>query len=468
MHIKIDRLKPVSFKEQLVLKLETMIRSGQIHAGNKLPSIRQLAAANRISRYPVTEAYDHLVSQGLIEPRHGAGFYVACHANGHAHRMGSLEPTKAQEESWQVLRQFNAPGSAPPLSSGFVPEAWRDVDGIAQTIRKISRTDVASLIDYATPLGDNILRTQIARRLANFEVAASSDHILVTHSASQALDLVTRLMLQPGDLVFVEDPGYFNLFGLLKLLGISLVGIPRRRNGPDVDVMQKMLRIHRPKLFFLNTVFHNPTATNVSPDVAFRILGLAHQHDFLIVEDDVFADLQSTPTQRLATLDQLERVIYIGGFSKTLSSSFRLGYVAANTKLISKLVDVKMLTSMGGTKFAESVVASLLKQGTYNRHMETLRQRMGTALCRAVGQLRGSGWDIYEEPRGGMFVWTRIPHIQDSQRIVEHATKFDVHLVPGANHRPNNEVCPWLRFNVGYMGAGRTQAFLESAAALPS
>lgn len=466
MKIKLDPMKPAPLKEQLVHQVEDMIRSRRLPVGARLPSIRQLSAANRVSRFPVMEAYDHLVSQGLIEPRHGSGFYVTRSAGAQDHGQRGTDPGVARAESGQILRQFNAPASASPLSSGFIPAAWRDVENIAQCVRQVSRTDVASLVDYAVPQGDIVLREQIARRLACLAIDVPPQQILVTHSASHALDLVTRMMLRPGDTVFVEDPGYFNLFGLLRLQGIQLVGIPRRQSGPDVDAMQALLAVHRPKLFFVNTVFQNPTATNIAPQVAFRILQLAHQYAFSVVEDDVYADLQPVPTQRLAALDQLDRVIYIGGFSKTLSSSLRLGYIAAHTDLVRDLVDVKTLTSMGGTRFAESVVATLLERGVYRRHMEKLRHRVSDALMRAVEQLRRTGWEIYEEPCGGMFVFARVPHIDDSARLVEHAAGFGINIAPGAHYRPDKQMSPWLRFNAAYMDDGQAQAFLESAVTL--
>lgn len=204
----------------------------------------------------------------------------------------------------------------------------------------------------------------LRQQLAPLGINAQPQQILVTHSASQALDLVVRLMLKPGDTAFVEDPGYFNLFGLLKLHGVKLVGVPRRATGPDVDVAEALLREHHPKLFFVNTVFHNPTATNVTPQVMFRLLQLAHQYGFTLVEDDVYADFEATPSQRLATLDRLERVIYLSGFSKTLSSSLRIGYLASRPDLIKHLIDLKALTSMGCARITESIVALSFKVRT--------------------------------------------------------------------------------------------------------
>ncbi len=209
-------------------------------------------------------------------------------------------------------------------------------------------------------------------RLAVVGIEADMSNIIVTSGASQALDLVVRFMLKPGDTVLVEDPGYYNLFGLLKLQGVRIVGVPRLANGPDVEVAEHLLKTIKPKLFFINTVFHNPTATNVAPQVAFKLLQLAQQHDFTIVEDDIYADFQATPTQRLASLDQLDHVIYLGGLSKTLSSSLRIGYLAAKRELVKDLVDVKVLTSLGGSRFSECVVAALLERGTYRKYLERL------------------------------------------------------------------------------------------------
>jgi DNA-binding transcriptional MocR family regulator len=340
------------------------------------------------------------------------------------------------------------------------------VEGIAQSVRQVSRNDVASLVEYSQPQGDPLLRQQICMHLTQFGIDTNPQQLLVTHSASQALDLVVRLMLKPGDTAFVEDPGYFNLFGLLKLHGVKLIGIPRRATGPDIEITEALLAEHRPKLFFVNTIFHNPTATNVSPQVAFKLLQLAHQYGFSIIEDDVYADFEPTPSQRLATLDQFDRVIYLGGFSKTLSSSLRLGYLAGRQDLIKRLVVVKALTSMGGVHLVESLIASLLERGTHRKHLDRLRRRLSHASSDAVSQLQFHGWEVYERPVGGMFVWAKVPGIDDSGKLVDTARRFGLDLAPGKDYRPNNDATPWMRLNVAYTCDLRTRPFLEAAAEL--
>ncbi len=144
------------------------------------------------------------------------------------------------------------------------------------------------------------------------------------------------------------------------------------------------------------------------------------------------------PTQRLATLDQLDRVIYVGGLSKTLSSSLRIGYLAASRDLVKHLVDVKVLTSLGGTRFAESVAASLLERGTYRKYLERLRKRVRDSLSNAVQTLESYGWDVFDEPSGGNFVWAKVPSIDDSNVLVDEALKLGVTLTPGSYYPRRN------------------------------
>ncbi|MDN7587971.1 PLP-dependent aminotransferase family protein [Burkholderia seminalis] len=465
MKLALDTTAGVPLNEQLARQLEQMIRSRHLRSGVKLPSIRKMAADQQISRFPVVEAYDMLAARGLIRPRHGSGFYVTDRFDTHAH-AGGADPRVAEEESSHILGQFAATDDRVKLSSGFMPAAWRDVDGIAQAVRHVVRSDAANLVDYAQPQGDPLLRQHLSTHLAPLGINAQPQQFLVTHSASQALDLVVRLMLKPGDTVFVEDPGYFNLFGLLKLHGVKLVGVPRRATGPDVEMAESLLREHRPKLFFVNTVFHNPTATNIAPQVMFRLLQLAHQHDFTFVEDDVYADFEATPSQRLATLDQLERVIYLGGFSKALSSSLRIGYLAARPDLIKPLIELKALTSMGGARIAESIVALLLERGTHRKHLERLRRRLAQASANAVTRLRQAGWQVYEQPSGGMFLWACVPGVEDSALLCDAARTFGLDLAPGREYRPNGEATPWVRLNVAAASDPLAEPFINAAGRL--
>jgi DNA-binding transcriptional MocR family regulator len=263
--------------------------------------------------------------------------------------------------------------------------------------------------------------------------------------------------------MFVEDPGYYNLFGLLKLHGVNIVGIPRTASGPDLEALRAALERHRPRAFFVNTVFHNPTGTIVSPSVAFRLLQLAREYGFMIVEDDIYADFQTEPTDRLAALDQLEQVLYVGGLSKTLSSSLRIGFIAAHPAIIKDLADIKMLTSISGSLFAESVALALLERGAYRKFLDRLRRRMAEALGEAAYTLESNGWQLFAPPLGGKFVWARVPHIEDSQQLAACAAACGVTIAPGSYFRPHGETSPWLRINAAFASDPRAQTFFARA-----
>ncbi|WP_028225931.1 aminotransferase-like domain-containing protein [Paraburkholderia ferrariae] len=474
MKLELDRASSVPLTDQIVSGVQTWIRSRAAHPGARLPSIRQFAADYRISRFPVIEAYDRLVSLGYLDSRQGSGFYVSEHASAGMSGMGSCDLTSAADESGHLLSALNRPGEALQLDSGSIPQAWRDLDALGQAIRHVSRTDPTSLVDYGSPLGDATLREHLRNRLAPLGIAADAQQILITEGASEGFDLLMRYLLRPGDTAFVEDPGYYNLYGLLKLHGVKLVGIPRTVNGPDLEHLHAMLAEHRPRVFFVNTVFHNPTGTTIAPPVAFRLLQLAREHRFTIVEDDIYADFQTDPSDRLAALDQFEHVMYVGGLSKTLSSSLRVGYVAANAAVIRDLAAIKALTSISGSRFTQAVAATLLERGAYRKYLERLRRRMTEALGSATRTLEEHGWEVFARAPGGemggrfggKFAWARVPHVEDSARLAACAERFGVTVSPGSHFRPHGEACPWIRINVALTLDPRAQAFFAAAARL--
>ncbi len=465
MKLELDRASGVPLTEQIVAGIETWIRSRGAHPGARLPSIRQFAADYQISRFPVIEAYDRLVSRGLLDSRHGSGFYVSERGpiGMGIGSMGTCELARAADESGHILRQLNHPGELLELDSGSIPQAWRDIDALAQAIRHISRTDPSSLVDYANSVGDMRLREHLQARLAPLGIEAASQQIIVTDGASEGLDLLMRYMLKPGDTVFVEDPGYYNLHGLLKLHGVQIVGIARTASGPDLEMLQRKLAEHRPRAFFINTVFHNPTGTVIAPPVAFRLLQAAREHGFTIVEDDIYADFQTDLTDRLAALDQFEHVVYVGGLSKTLSSSLRIGYVVASPAIARDLASIRALTRISGSRFAEAVATYLLERGAYRKYLERLRRRLADALGAATQTLETHGWELFARPAGGKFVWARVPHIEDSARLVACGEPLGVTVTPGSYFRPDGAPCPWIRINASFASDPRAQAFFAAA-----
>ncbi|MBV4539638.1 PLP-dependent aminotransferase family protein [Pseudomonas vlassakiae] len=459
MHFTLDRQSPTPLVQQLTEELQAWIEQQRLRPGSRLPSIRSLARSQSVSASCVIEAYDRLVASGWLEARHGTGFFVA-------ERKVTLESDnppvwgEAGDGSWRQFREGH--DELLKLGCGWLPNSWRADVELAQAIRQVSRGAPQDLFDYCPPLGLASLRLHVHKRLARLDIAAGPERILTVQGASHGLDLLVRTLLRPGDTVLVENPGYYNLFNLLRQHQVHMLPVPRTAAGPDLAVLERLLAEHRPRCLFTNSLYHNPTGTSLVPKVAYRLLELAREHDLRIIEDDIYADFQEGPATRLATLDSEQRVIYLASFSKTLSSSLRVGYLVADAPLLARLAELKMVSGIGTSRFAEQVVGQMLANGSYRKSVQRLRVRLGQHMAKLLGQLEQYGWQVFCEPYGGMFVWARVPG-RDFASLERLALEHAVLLTPGSAFDYQGAGSDWLRINVAYGQDTRAQGFLQHA-----
>ncbi len=460
--------------EQTVAWMRQRIDQRLMRAGTRVPSIRMLAEQRAISRFTVVESYDRLISLGYLESRRGSGFYVrergeepavAGRARGAAQARGSRPPrTEASglDARWLVRNMFR---DLPPHhmpGSGLPPPAWMEGEMLAQALRAVGRSlgDPGSgLLDYGRPQGLLALREQLQRKLAGCEIAASPAQIVTTSGATQAFDLIARQFIAPGDTVLVDDPAWFLVFGLFVAHGARVLGVPRHADGPDLDALEQLVIAHKPRFYVIDSVLHNPTSTSLSSAKAFRILQLAERHDFAVVEDDVYGDLhpgsaggRGTPATRLASLDQLKRVILVGSFSKTLAANLRVGYIACEAELAVTLADHKMLASLTTPEIGERVVCRVLSDGHYRKHVDRLRGRFDAARDRALRGIERVGLTVDHQPAAGMFLWARAQGARgagvDATALAARLFDEGYLLAPGSLFSPTQAPSPHLRFNI--------------------
>lgn len=433
--------------DQIVVGIKGQIDDRHLRPGARLPSIRSLAESCAVSRFTVVEAYDRLVAMGYLQSRRGAGFYATVPAG--AARPAIPESHKRNEQLVGLVRRLLEADEYTVLAGGpWLPNSWLDEAGIRQALNVLARKNGAHLLEYGHPFGYLPLREHLALMLGGLGITASAGQILLTHGTSQALELVIRHFLRPGDAALVDDPGYYNMFGNLRLQGVEMLAVPRNRDGPDVAVLESLAAARKPKVYFTQSVMQNPTGSDMSPHVAFRVLQSAERHGFVVVEDDIFSDLQVRVTPRLATLDQLNRVIYVRSFSKTLSGSLRVGFVACAPDVAGELADIKMLTSITSSQFTERLIYLMLVDGHYRKYLSRLHERLGEARLGVVRAFEQIGLELFVEPLDGMFVWARFPKIEDALPLAEAAQREGLMLAPGSVFRPHLERSPWMRFNV--------------------
>ncbi|MDQ7990600.1 MAG: PLP-dependent aminotransferase family protein [Candidatus Dactylopiibacterium sp.] len=441
--------------EAVMEDVRARIASRACPPGTRLPSVRAQARALEVSVSTVVEGYERLMAEGVIASRPGSGFYVAGPVAPLA--LTELGPRVEREVDplWVSRQALEAGAATLKPGCGWLPPAWLYETGMRRALRALARADVTDLTEYATPLGHPGLRQYLSRRLAGAGIEAPPEQILLTGSGTQAIDLICRFLLEPGDTVLVDDPCYFNFHALLKAHRVHVLGVPHTPSGPDVERFEEALRQHAPRLYITNSGIHNPTGATLSPVVAHRLLKLADNSDLVIVEDDVFADFEHQPAPRLAAFDGLARVIQTGSFSKTVSASVRCGYIAARGDWIESLTDLKIATALGDGRLAAELLLRALTDSGYRRHMEAVRLRLANAMTATIARLEPLGITPWLVPQAGMFLWCRLPAGVDAATVARACLKEGVVLAPGNAFSQSLSAREFLRFNVAQSTAKR-------------
>ncbi|WP_343730827.1 PLP-dependent aminotransferase family protein [Duganella sp.] len=460
--------------DQIVRSVAARIDDRLLRGGARMPSIRAFAASHNVSAFTVVAAYDKLVATGYLESRRGAGFFVRerpAMALNSADGAAAALPLRAQsgfdakpiDVVWLVRNMFRQMPHQQMPGSGVLPPEWLDGPAIANALRAVSRQNPNLLLSYGVPQGFLPLRQQLQHKLAELEIAAIPDQIVTTAGVTQALDLVAREFTRPGDTIFVDDPAWFLMFGSFAALGAKVIGIPRLADGPDIARLAELAALHKPKLYIINSVLHNPSSTSLSAAKAFQVLRLSEEHGFLIVEDDIYCDLHPgsavQPATRLAALDQLQRVIYLGGFSKTMAANLRVGYIATSVERAERLADRKMLSTLTTSDIGERVVYKVLSEGSYRKHADRMRARLDGIRAKALRQMERVGLKVDASPPAGMFVW--VDAGCDTNVLTERAMTDNLLLAPGSLFSPKQLPSTRMRLNVAAMQEPATWRFLE-------
>ncbi|MBR0903377.1 PLP-dependent aminotransferase family protein [Bradyrhizobium liaoningense] len=454
----IQRDRGATLAGSLANRLRTQILSGAMPEGSRLPSIRKAAAEFGVSKNTVVEAYDRLILDHLIAAKAGSGFVITYRGDDSGRPRHVSEAVDiASLLSAQLSQNFEI-----RVGDGRPPASWTEHSEIKRYLSSNGRMMPPDADAYGSALGFLPLRQQIALRLQTQQVAIKEDNLLLTFGANHALDLVIRAMLSPGDTVLVDEPGYYPLFAKLTLAQVRIVGVRRMPDGPDVDDLVAKIQTERPKLFFTQSLGHNPTGGSITLPVAHAVLKVATHFNLVIVEDDPFADLPMSAANRLATLDQLNNVISIGTFSKTLSASLRSGFIAARGDRIATLAELKMLTTVNSSGHVERLLHRLLVDGHYDRHLKRLWQRTEAAATQVQADLLSAGHRIYSNAKAGYYVYLLLPKGVDDMALARAGAQEGIFIAPGSLFclDKNSPLARAIRINVARASNPKFYEFL--------
>ena len=424
----------------LVTLLEGAISRGDLPSGARVPPERELAQRLRISRTTVVSAYRELESRGLLRGYVGRGTFVcaAPEPSGAPFAWRGKIASAALRSSDSTLRDTLRNSSDARLLSLAAGEPAIDCFPTAafqQAIDRALKRDARAVWGHGPTEGQPVLREAIADR---FGVPAES--VLVLAGAQQGLDLLARCLVDPGDAVILDRPGYLGAIQSFRAAGAKLIGWDVFR--ADVDELEDLILRYRPKLIFTNPTFQNPTGVTLPIRTRREILKLAERYRVPIVEDGTYRELffADAPPPSLRELDGQNLVIHLNTFSKVMAPGLRLGWLSAAPSIVDQIALIKQRLDPYTQNLAQLAMARLIREGSFDAHLKTLRSEHARRCGAVVASIQRHVPPMslrFNRPSGGLYLWCRLLPGLDARALLDRALAAGVAFVPGHAFYPD-------------------------------
>ncbi|MHC8388281.1 aminotransferase-like domain-containing protein [Pseudomonas sp. MDT2-39-1] len=437
----------VPLVQQIVDQLSLAISQGGLPHGAKLPPIRELSELMNVGKSTVVDALDRLRAKGLVVSRQGSGHYIhRPSTQPHSAAGPNLQP---QDTLSRVRRKLLQDNGALRPGCGFLPASWLPADDLLKAVRGTLRATALRMGEYGEVGGYLPLREALQVKLATVGIEVPVEQIITTANTVQAIDLLMRLLIKPGDTVLLDDPCYFNMHTNLALHGAKVITIARDCDGLNLETFEQLLIAHRPVLYMTNSTLHNPTGHSFSSAQVYRLLELSHRYGVHILEDDLYGDIQQRRTPRLAA-SGLDHVSYVSGFSKTLTANSRVSYTALSPQLAARMITLKLACGGVTSELAEQITCTMLSNGSYAKHTRRTVDRLYESSSRVTRWLVEAGCSVSSIPGEGLFIWTRLPDGLHAETLAIKGLESDLVLAPGTLLSKAADASSFLRFNVAH------------------
>jgi len=464
-------MKPTLYGE-VADRVLSLIESGSLRAGDKVPSIRALSGRMAVSVNTVKEAYGLLETQRFLEARPQSGYYVrrtvpplprpATALNAQT----SLDPREVG--MCRVYGQVTQDGGGFPgasLAIALVDQNLLPGARLNAAFQTAWRTRGKSMTDYVHSPGLSLLREQIARESVEAGMRLSPDDIIVTSGTSEAITLVILSLARAGDTIAIETPTYFSFLSLLRELGIKVLEIPTSpEEGVNLDILSWALDTHPVKAFVSIPTFNNPLGFRMSDERKKALVDLCEAKGVPLVEDDIYGELPFTgPRPRTCqSYDTTGNVILVSGFSKTLAAGYRIGWTVPG-RWYSQIDKLKSLTSVATASPTQWAVGQFLETGGYQRHLRTLRQRLADqvgAMAETVARAFPDGTRV-SRPAGGFVLWVELPDQVETTPLYERAIREGIIISPGEIFSASGRFTNAFRLSAGVWTEGTERAVVR-------
>jgi GntR family transcriptional regulator/MocR family aminotransferase len=459
--VRLDASSPESLQAQLCAGLRRAIRAGVLGPGHRLPSSRALAADLRISRTTAVLAYDQLIAEGILATRAGSGTFVAAIPGA----RGSLPAAPGRRATAHpALSRRGAALAAMPsiaLKLGGAPRPFRlgtpalDLLPLPAWTRIATRRLKAitlAQLDYRDPAGELPLRTAIAEHVRRVRGAAcTADQVIVVAGAQHGLELICRLLLDPGDRAWLEEPGYTGARAALAGAGARNVPVPV--DGEGLDVAAGIRRAPKARLAYVTPSHQFPLGLPMTLPRRLALLDWARRARAWVVEDDYDCGFHygSQPIPCLQGLDADGRVIYVGTFSKTLFPALRLGYVIVPSDLAGAMATARSASGFHPPVLDQGVLAELMDAGIFERHLRRVRRayRLRLAALSEAAARHGRGLFTLRPITTGLHAIADL-HGVDDEAAFREALAHGVEVMPVSTYYVDRRRAPRRGLVLGF------------------
>jgi DNA-binding transcriptional MocR family regulator len=457
--------------EKLADEIAQSIRNGVLCRGDKLPSVRQASSSRGVSPSTVFQAYYLLEARGLITARERSGYFVSGGATGIpqlAEPEYAVRPQVTQvdvsELVFEILESVRA-RKVVPLGSAFPSPLLFPLKSLARTMAStVQSMDPWSTVRDLSP-GDENLRRQIALRYLIDGLKISTDEIVITAGALEALNLCLSAVTKPGDAVLVESPTFYAALQAIERSGLRAIEVPSHpRLGVDLDAMELAIKEHKPKACWLMTTFQNPLGSLMPDDKKKDLVSLLTKHQIPLIEDDVYGELYFGDKRPLPAkaYDTEGLVMHCSSFSKCLAPGYRIGWVAPGR--FSQAVErIKLTTTLAASVPAQQALAAYLSKGGYDRHLRALRHNLlvqQIKFTEAIETYFPQGTRL-SSPAGGYFLWVQLPDRVSALDVHRQALESGISVAPGPMFSAQRQFDHYIRLNYGHLWDADIEAALS-------
>jgi 2-aminoadipate transaminase len=461
--IELDRTSDLPLYQQLEEHIVAAIDDGNLPPGTKLPASRDLASKLGINRNTVTSAYEALANKDFVRSHVGQGTFVVDHGprTGSTMRWSFSRAADAARDWVRSPAEETRHPDAIDFASMVPDEELFPVEPFRVVLDEVLAQEGKKLLQYGPATGYPPLRSYIAERLARRGVETTPDNVLVVNGSQQALDLICRTLLDPGDPVVLESPTYTIVLPLLAQYGADIEEIPMTPRGIDLDALEASLARSRPKFLFTMPTFHNPTGITTDLASRRRLVDIATTHGVPVVEDDFDSELRfrGDALPPLKALDDDDCVIHIGTFSKGLFPGLRLGWLVAPADVVDTLGRSKLISDYHTSLLLQSAVLTFCQRGHYDEHLERLAgiyREKSRSLVAALERHFPDGV-TWTEPEGGFAFWITLPASESAEAVLADAATEGVVFTPGTHFFARGEGRRYLRLSISRVPVDRIE-----------